>query len=309
MINWTEKGRGVFRGEVNGKLAYVLYEISGAWHLDGLVSNSSLSLKEILSYAESAVNEYASGVGFSVKGGGQSIYTNNRFRAINRGGFNTSMYGGSNNSMYTYDIVPLNRTLQQPASEFNERPDEVKIYPGETVMGKVMNDRSGKLITGVMTKRIANSDGNVIYYEVLDRETGTTKKIDPTSVAVYNKLHNSEINSSIGLDDTMRVVSENLKQYSVGAKDLIEESKKTKPDIFTRTIYREPTDEELIDLADHDLTPDDVVNGLTYTIVGRGINSPKRVAMIERSLRRLVELHPHNEVFIGAMKTFMNSRK
>ena len=56
------------------------------------------------------INEYG-GAGFSY-GGGSSIFPVNRGGQMNRGGFGGAANLGGPNMMYTYEIKPLNRTLQ-----------------------------------------------------------------------------------------------------------------------------------------------------------------------------------------------------
>lgn len=67
-----------------------------------------------------------------------------------------------------------------------------------------------------------------------------------------------------------------------------------KPKIFTYTIYRLPTKEELIDVNNSQLNADEIINGFTYTIVGRGIKSPENKKMIINSIKLLHDLYPDN---------------
>jgi hypothetical protein len=305
-INWIEKSRGVFNGEVDGAVQFVLHESDGVWNLDGLASNKSIVLKEMLDYAQSSLNEYALGAAFSIGGGGQSIYPRGRFGMVNRGGFNTSIYGGSNNSMYTYDIVPLNRSLEQRVSSFDENPDAVQIYPGETVQGKELNRRGEKWIIGSLQKKVMGENGTILYFEVLDRESSTIKRLDPTSVSVFTKLHNSEKRTAMdvsALDEVEpKKISESLHDY-VGNTDIIEEDPFV-PSIFTHTIYRMPTDEELEEFGKFELDADEIIKGFSYTMIGRGRKNPTNRKLISDSIKRLTEMFPHNEDYKEAYVKF-----
>jgi hypothetical protein len=305
-INWIEKNSGVFNGEVNGAVEFVLYENGGVWNLVGLMSNKSIDMNEMIDYAERSLNEYALGAAFSIGGGGQSIYPRGRFGMVNRGGFNTSIYGGSNNSMYTYDIVPLNRSLEQRVSTFDDAQDAVQIYPGETVQGKELNRRDGKWIIGSLQKKVSGENGTLLYFEVLDRESSTIKRLDPTSVSVFTKLHNSEKRTGMdvsALDEVEpKKISESLHDYLVET-DIIEE-KPDVPSIFTHTIYRMPTDEELEEFGKFELDADEIIKGFSYTMVGRGRKDPKNRKLISDSIKRLIEMFPHNENYKNAYVKF-----
>lgn len=192
-LKWIEiKKNESYRGYLNGEAVCLLYECAGSWQLEGICSNRDNTKESLMTYAEEKINEYGLGGSFSMGGGGQTIYPSGRFGQPNKGGFNASLYGGTNNSMYTYDIVPLNRSLQQKASELNDSEDEVPIYPGETIQGKELNKRSKTWVVGVLTK-IERSEANTINaYVVQDIKTQELKRLDPTTVSVFTKLHNSQ---------------------------------------------------------------------------------------------------------------------
>ena len=65
-----------------------------------------------------------------------------------------------------------------------------------------------------------------------------------------------------------------------------------KPSIFSRTIYRLPTKEELMEVVSYDLSPDEIYKGLCYTIVGRGIMRQKEKDTIVESSRLLNRMFP-----------------
>lgn len=88
--------------------------------------------------------------------------------------------------------------------------------------------------------------------------------------------------------------------------DFINESISNKPDIFTHTIYRLPTENELIDVNNYNLSSTEILNGFRYTIVGRGIMSIKNKNMIIQSIKLLCELFPDNQNYKIALEDSEN---
>lgn len=78
---------------------------------------------------------------------------------------------------------------------------------------------------------------------------------------------------------------------------LITENTKTKPEIFQGTIYRIPTDSELQEVHDCNLSCDEIFDGLCYTIIGRGMNNDKNREMIIRSSMKLKDLYPDEKKY------------
>ena len=74
-----------------------------------------------------------------------------------------------------------------------------------------------------------------------------------------------------------------------------------KPDIFTHTIYRLPTEDELLDFEKCDLSSDDILKGFKYTIIGRGIASKENKQMIIDSIQLLCDKYPGNEIYLDAL--------
>lgn len=220
-INWIPLiNKKSYRGLINGSPVFFLYESEGIWNLEGICSNKDINKQKLINYASKKINEYGLGNSFSMSGGGQRIYPGGRFGQVNRGGFHNSMYGGSDNSMYTYDIIPLNSFLQQKATS-NDDPDAVQIYPGETVQGKELNKREEDWIIGTLISINKSAMGTDNYFVVLDNKDNIVKKLDPTTTSVYTKLHNSEIRGMmdvIDVEDTdtsskLLVVKEGLENY------------------------------------------------------------------------------------------------
>ena len=218
-----------YRGVIDGSPVFFLYESDGIWNLEGIHSDKDISRNKMFDRAQAKLNEYGLGNSFSMSGGGQRIYPGGRFGQVNRGGFHNSMYGGSDNSMYTYDIIPLNSILQQKLTT-NDDPDEVQIYPGETVQGKELNVRSKDWIIGTLLSKNKSSMGTDNYFLVLDSKDNITKKVDPTTVSVYTKLHNSEMRAQMDIADfaetdansKLLVVKEGLENYISKDIDILE---------------------------------------------------------------------------------------
>lgn len=76
-----------------------------------------------------------------------------------------------------------------------------------------------------------------------------------------------------------------------------------KPSIFKRTIYRLPTEEELKEVDSYNLSPDEIINGFSYTIVGRGIMRQKNKDLIITSIKLL------NDMFPGKYEKALNRAK
>jgi len=73
--------------------------------------------------------------------------------------------------------------------------------------------------------------------------------------------------------------------------------------VFTSTIYRLPTDEELKKFDKFpDMTAQEILGEFQYTIVGKGIMSEKNQNLIIKSIQRLIELFPDYETYKGALQ-------
>ena len=76
---------------------------------------------------------------------------------------------------------------------------------------------------------------------------------------------------------------------------------KDKPSIFQRTIYRLPTQDELKEFENFNLTGAEVFAGFGYTIIGRGIQSFENKKMIIDSIKSLCEMYPENKEYKAAL--------
>jgi hypothetical protein len=80
------------------------------------------------------------------------------------------------------------------------------------------------------------------------------------------------------------------------------ESINIQPDIFTHTIYRLPSKLELKNINEYNLTANEIIDGFIYTIVGRGILTPKYQETIIKAIEMLVDMFPDNEEYKLALK-------
>jgi hypothetical protein len=78
-----------------------------------------------------------------------------------------------------------------------------------------------------------------------------------------------------------------------------------KPSIFCYTIYRFPDAEEFKEFEEFpDLTPDQIVQGFSYTMIGRGMPNPSNKKLIKDSIEKLIELYPDKETYKEALNLF-----
>ncbi len=74
------------------------------------------------------------------------------------------------------------------------------------------------------------------------------------------------------------------------------------PSIFRMTYYALPTGQQLDEFQQYpDLTAKDILQGFGYTIVGRGVDSPKNKQMVVDSIKMLVDKYPDNDVYKEAL--------
>jgi DNA-directed RNA polymerase subunit RPC12/RpoP len=119
------------------------------------------------------LKEYGAGYGFSggVRGG------------VNRGGFSGGS-GGALQTMYVYEIKPLNHNLEPPLDDMDTQ--EI-ITPGKSIQGFEMNKRDKKYHQGTLLRIEKTPEGVIMYYVILDPKTSTKMKLDPSSVTLVDK--------------------------------------------------------------------------------------------------------------------------
>lgn len=168
------------------------------------------------------LNEFG-GAGFSY-GGGSSMFRANRGRGFGGG----SNLGGPN-MMYTYEIVPLNKTLQ-PDVYGEEGSECVKI--GSDISGYELNKKDGKLHAGSVLQIVKSNNGSLKYYIILDPDTSIKMKIDPTTANLISKLDG--IDPIQGDQLLNKEDSEILKGELMG--DIKAKPKKLKPKIVRESL-------------------------------------------------------------------------
>ena len=129
------------------------------------------------------LKEYG-GAGFSY-GGGSSLFPSNRGGQSNRGGFGGASNLGGPNMMYTYEIKPLNKTLEPEV--FTGDGNEI-IHTGLDISGQELNKRDNKLHVGNVLKIVKSENGTLKYYLIFNPKTATPMKIDPTTAMLISKL-------------------------------------------------------------------------------------------------------------------------
>ena len=116
------------------------------------------------------------GAGFSMASGG--------FRGgmggLSRGGFGGANNMGGPNMMYTYEIKPLNHTLEQKPSSIDIDTNEIRI--GSIIIGNPVKSNANpedKKIKGVVQQIVKTNDNSIKYYIVFDEATAMPVKIEP----------------------------------------------------------------------------------------------------------------------------------
>ena len=124
---------------------------------------------------ESLIQE-AYGAGFSMTSGG--------FRGgmggLSRGGFGGANNMGGPNMMYTYEIKPLNHTLEQKPSSIDIDTNEIKI--GSISLGNPVKSNANptdKKIKGVVQQIVKTNDNSIKYYIVFDEANAMPVKTEP----------------------------------------------------------------------------------------------------------------------------------
>ncbi len=75
----------------------------------------------------------------------------------------------------------------------------------------------------------------------------------------------------------------------------------TKPSVFEKTIYRLPNNSELKEIDEFKLSSDQILEGLKYTIIGRGITDSNNKQTIIEAITQLCELFPKNVEYQDAL--------
>lgn len=72
--------------------------------------------------------------------------------------------------------------------------------------------------------------------------------------------------------------------------------------VFDRTLYREPTEEELSAFEDHpSISKEDVLSNFHYISVGKGIFTQDKKDQIISWIGKLIDLYPDKQVYKDAL--------
>ena len=145
----------------------------------------------------------AGGAGYAVWGGGWGRSFGNPSMGKGFGGRGFGFGGSYNNSggpnlMYTYNVVPLNQTLEPRPSDPLSRE---YIHIGSVIKGRILGTNDH--IIGQVLRIEEDDDGNIKYYLVLSEESQKLK-IDPTSAFLFEPeedLDKFDDNNIIDHDD------------------------------------------------------------------------------------------------------------
>ena len=129
---------------------------------------------------ESLIEGY--GAGFSFTGG-----TIKGMSGGTRGGFGGANNFGGPNMMYTYEIKPLNHTLEQkPTVDTMDQVETIQI--GSRISGYPVRSNATpdiqKKITGLVHKIAKSPDGSIKYYIIFDEANQTQAKVDVLSASL-----------------------------------------------------------------------------------------------------------------------------
>ena len=121
------------------------------------------------------------GAGFSLTGG---------FRGgsggVRRGGFGGGSNLGGPNMMYTYEIKPLNHSLEPKRAQ--EAPAVQTIDVGSKIRGRQIlsniNLDGKKPIIGIVRKIVKTDNNSLKYYLVQDEATQEMVKVDPLTCSL-----------------------------------------------------------------------------------------------------------------------------
>lgn len=120
------------------------------------------------------------GAGFSMTGGFGGGYRGG-LGGTSRGGFGGANNLGGPNSMYTYEVKPLNHTLEQKPTDSLEQVETISI--GSKIVGCPISSNATpdnkKKIAGIVRKIVNADNGAIKYYIIQDEATQTYVKIDP----------------------------------------------------------------------------------------------------------------------------------
>lgn len=209
--------------------------------------------------------------------------------------------------------------------EFNE---DLEVYATKMPYGKSLflspmkdvdlhkSDELGKTLTAevpqfdpVKTLAVMLEDGNLVNRAAqMFPDTDLKKSLKNPNVLGDAEIEKLQFvyDEIILKDYTLRTKYDMIPDQIKEKQSLWDKYGKDLPIIFKSTIYRIPTDEELIEVDEHNLNADDLMQGFTYTMVGRGISNEDNKEKIVDSLKRLHEMFPKNDDYVQAYEQAKN---
>ena len=188
------------------------------------------------------------GAGYAVYGGGWGRSFGNpsmggRFGGRGFGFGGSSNLGGGPNIMYTYEVKPLNRSLEPlPSEEDFER----KIHVGSLIKGTELGKENE--LTGKVINIVEDDDNNIKYYEILDDKSAIEKRINPTSIEIYEPYEDNLFGDDEGMltafhpntynESFYPTINEklSLQEQTTDVKEKIERSKKIPKELKDKLI-------------------------------------------------------------------------
>jgi hypothetical protein len=120
---------------------------------------------------------------------------------------------------------------------------------------------------------------------------------------VYKKDGGAKVGCTKGsVKDYLAALHANADE-SVELEETITESK---PKIFTYTAYRLPNSEDIKEINNSKLSAKEIFDGLSYTLIGRGILSNETKHKIVEAINMLIESNPNNDEYKKALDMAKN---
>lgn len=149
------------------------------------------------------------GAGFSVNSGGLG--------GTSRGGFGGSAnIGHGGNSMYTYEIKPLNHSLEQKPTVSIATEDRT-VALGVKISGFPLRSNATpdkKKLVGIVRKIVQTDDSALKYYIIQDEATQNMVKIDPLTAKVITaepvEFYDDNVNLQSKREKKMKAFKQNL---------------------------------------------------------------------------------------------------
>ena len=98
----------------------------------------------------------------------------------------------------------------------------------------------------------------------------------------------------------MKTAKEIVARFLSGSEPI--EDNQYKPDFFSETWYRDPTDEQLKDINTYNFPAEKIINGFSYSLVGRGMMHSNIKDQIVKGITRLCNMYPKNNEYKKALK-------